>query len=366
VPWVLIVLAAVIGLLGALNLWVKRQVLDTGNFTDASARLLENDEIRSTLSVYLTDQLFRNVDVEQTLEQNLPPRAKQLAGPLAAVLEPAAARTANEILGRPRVQALWRQANRKSHTLLIAALEGKNGVLENTNGEVILNVRPLVEQVAERTGLGSKLLDKLPPDAGQIRVMNGNQVQAARKGFNAVRAFSYLLTFIVIALFALAVYLGRGRRRTLLLAVGVTTLIVGLLLLVVRRFTGNYLVDALAKNPDLKPSVRAVWAIETGTLRNIGINVVVYGVAIIFAAWIAGPSRLAVWVRRVSAPTILNHPVVLYGVVTLVLLIILVTGPTDGQRIYPLLVLFALAYVGTELLRRQVAREFPQVQPAAA
>jgi len=46
-------------------------------------------------------------------------------------------------------------------------------------------------------------------------------------------------------------------------------------------------------------------------------------------------------------------------VVTLVLILVLLAGPTDGQRVYPLLVLFALAYVGTEVLRRQTAREFP-------
>ena len=57
-----------------------------------------------------------------------------------------------------------------------------------------------------------------------------------------------------------------------------------------------------------------------------------------------------------------DRPIVAYGLLTVVLLIILLTGPTDGQRIYPLLVLFALAYVGLEVLRRQTAREFPTGQ----
>jgi hypothetical protein len=34
-------------------------------------------------------------------------------------------------------------------------------------------------------------------------------------------------------------------------------------------------------------------------------------------------------------------------------------GPSDGQRIYPLLVVFALAFVGAGVLRRQTLREFP-------
>jgi hypothetical protein len=37
---------------------------------------------------------------------------------------------------------------------------------------------------------------------------------------------------------------------------------------------------------------------------------------------------------------------------------LLLSGPTDGQRIYPLLLLFVFAFIGTEVLRRQARREF--------
>ncbi|MGN6430262.1 MAG: hypothetical protein ACTHNB_05940, partial [Gaiellaceae bacterium] len=51
-PWVLIVLAAFIALVSALTVWVKRQALDTNNWTNSSAQLLENDKVRGALSVY--------------------------------------------------------------------------------------------------------------------------------------------------------------------------------------------------------------------------------------------------------------------------------------------------------------------------
>jgi hypothetical protein len=136
-------------------------------------------------------------------------------------------------------------------------------------------------------------------------------------------------------------------------------LIVGLLVLVVRRYAGEYLVNALTTNTEDKGAVSAAWAIGTGLLRNVAFNAVIYGVAIIFAAWIAGPSRLATWSRRQLAPTMRDYPVLVFGVVGVVLLLILLAGPTDAQRIFPLLILFALAVVGTEILRRQTAREFP-------
>jgi len=366
VPWCLVVLAATIGLVAALNVWVKRQALSTDHWTNASSQLLENSDIRNAISIYLVDQLYSNVDVGKTLQERLPPATKPLGPPLAAALEPALVRTTNTILGRPKVQQLWKNANRRAHQLFIDLLNGKHGLLVTTNGNVVLDLQPLLDQIAAQTGLGGKIAQKLPPDAGQIVVMKGNQLDVARKSVKVIRALSFFLVFLVLALYAVAVYLARGRRRRMLMAVGASMLVVGLIVLVVRRFAGNYLVDALTTNPDAKDAISAAWAIGTQLLRNVGINILVYGSLVVFGAWVAGPSRAAVWVRRVSAPTMREHPIVLYGLVSLVLLIVLLTGPTDAQRVYPLLVLFGLAFVGTEVLRRQTAREFPPPKSATA
>jgi hypothetical protein len=359
VPWALVVLAAVIGLVAALNVWVKRQALNTDNFTNASSQLLENEQIRGALSVYLVNQLYQNVDVTAALEQRLPPQVKGLAPTIAGALQQPAVQATDALLARPRVQALWRESVRRAHQAFINLLNGKHNLLLSTNGQVVLNLRPLVEQLATRFGLSGKRLQQLPPDAGQIVIMKGNQLETARRSVKVVRVLSYFLLFLVLALFAAAVYLARGRRRKLLMGCGISVLIVGLIVLVVRRYAGNYLVDALTNNPEQKHPISAVWAIETQLLRNVGINAVVYGLGIMFAAWIAGTSRAATWIRRHLAPTMRDHPVVIYGAVALALFIVLISGPTDAQRIYPLLILFALAFVGTEVLRRQTAREFP-------
>jgi hypothetical protein len=365
-PWVLIVVAATVALASALNVWVKRQALSTDHWTEASSRLLENSEIRNAISVYLVDQLYENVDVGQALEERLPPATKPLGPPLAAALEPALVRTADQILGRPKVQALWVEANRRAHQLFMAVIDGKRGILESTNGNVVLDLRALLEQLVEETGLGERVLERLPPDAGQIVVMKGGQLDAARKGVKVIRVLSYVLALLVLALFAIAIYIGRGRRRTLLLAAGVSILVVGLIVLVIRRLAGNYIVDALTSNPTAKDPVSAAWAIGTELLRNVGINGVIYGVIAILAAWVAGPSRPAVALRRWLAPTLRDRPLLVYGAVAVALLLLLLSGPTDGDRVYPLLILFALVFVGVEVLRRQTYREFPPTDAGAA
>jgi len=358
-PWALVVLATVIGLAAAMNVWVKRQALSTDNFTNASAQMLENDQIRAAISVYLVNQVYENVDVSAALQQRLPPQAKGLAPTIAAALQEPAVRATDAFLARPRVQALWREANRRAHQAFINLLNGKHELLVSTNGNVVLDLRPLVKQVAERFGLSGERLKQLPPDAGQIVLMKGSQLETARRTVKVIRVLSFFLLFLVLALFAGAVYLARDRRLKLLLGCGISVLLVGLLVLVVRRYAGDYLVNALTNNPDEKGPVSAAWAIGTQLLRNVGINAVIYGIGIIFAAWIAGASRPATWVRRSLAPTMRNHPVVIYGAVTVALFLVLISGPTDAQRIYPLLILFGFAFAGTELLRRQTEREFP-------
>jgi hypothetical protein len=362
VPWTLVVIATVIALVAALNLWVKRQALDTNNWTNTSSRLLENDQIRSALSVYLVNQLYTNVNVSQELQKELPPQVKPLAPQIALGLQQVAIRATDALLARPKVQQLWKEANRRAHKAFIALLDGKHNVLQSTNGDVVLNLQPILQQLESATGLGSRV--QLPPDAGKITILKNTQLDTARKTVRVIRVLSYFLFFLVIAMYAVAIYLGRNRRK-LLMGAGVGVLIVGLLVLIVRRFAGNYLVDALTGNPDARHAVSATWAIGTELLRNTGENAVIYGLVIIFAAWIAGPSRPATWCRRKLAPTMRDRPFIVYGVVTLILVLVLLAGPTDSERIYPLLVLFALAYFGTEVLRRQTAREFP-AEPAPA
>jgi hypothetical protein len=354
VPWVLIVLAAIIALAAALNVWVKRQALNTNNFTDASSQLLEDDDIRNAISVYVVNQIYDNVDVSQALEERLPPATKPLAPTVAAALQPALVRTTDAVLGRPRIQQAWKNAVRRAHELFIAVLDGKRGILVSTNGNVVLNLRPILEAVVNETGVGERILERLPPDAGQITVMKGNQLETARKGVKVIRALSYFLLFLVLALIAAAMYIARGRRRTMLLAAGASFVIVGLIVLLVHRLAGSYVVDALTNNPDAKRPVNAVWTIETQLLRNVGINAIIYGILGILAAWIAGPSRPATYLRRVGLH---ERPLLGFGALAIVVLILLVTGPTDGDRIYPLLIVAAVAFIGLEVLRRQTNRE---------
>ena len=365
-PWVLIVLAAVLLIVSSLTIWAKRQLLDTDNWTTSSSELLEDPAIRNAISVYLVNQLYNNVDVAGELQQGLPPRAQPLAAPLAAVLKEASVRATDALLARPRVQQLWETANRTAHKQFLVIINGGRR-LQTSNGEVVLDLRPILNRLAQ-TSVGARVVADLPPDAGRLVIMKSNQLKLAQKGVRAVKWLSVLVSLIVLVLLAVAVWISPYRRK-IILGAGVACVVCALIVLVARRYLGNYVVDALTENsPDFRGAADDAWSIGTDLLRDIGINLLVYGLVIIAAALLAGPSRAARALRRWMAPTLVHRPVVTYAVFVCAFLLLVLLGPTDAQRLVPLLVLFAFGLVGVEALRRQVAREHPEVaaaQPSA-
>jgi hypothetical protein len=372
VVWTLIVLASLLALVSALTVWSKQQLLDTDKFTSSSAKLLANDQIRATLSNRLVDLLEQRVDVESELEAKLPPRAKPAAPAIAAAIQNSAGQVINTFLGTAQAQAIWEQVNRRAHTALVNVLEGKDaGRVSTANGNVVLDLRPMIKQIAERLGVGDRLKQRAPPDAGEIVLLKSDQLDAAQKGVRVLNALSSWLWFAVVALLALAVYLAHGTRRTMLEAVGVSLLIVGVLLLIIRRFVGNAIVDSLVNTESSKPAVHAMWLIETDLLRDIALALVFYGLFALIAGIVAGPSRGAVALRRGLAPTWRQRPVLVWIGATVLFLLFIAWGPSGGgRRLLGVLILAALLALGLEVWRRQTLREFPESAeappPAAA
>src|SRR4051794_6091517 len=104
VIWTLIVLASLIAVGSVLTTWVDRQMLDNKSWQKASADLIEDPQVRASLSVYLVDQLYANVDVASALEERLPSNLKPLAPTLAGALRRPATEGVERLLESPRVQ----------------------------------------------------------------------------------------------------------------------------------------------------------------------------------------------------------------------------------------------------------------------
>jgi hypothetical protein len=359
-PMALVVLGGLLTFLAVFSIWINRQVLNTDNWVNTSTELLQNEDVRGRLSEYLSEQIFANVDVKQELEGALPPRLAPLAAPAAAGLQSAAPQLIERVLGAPRFQAVWETANRAAHETLLKVLDGGGKAVSTEGGEVTLKLRPALESVGERVGIGGNLASKLPADAGELTILKSEQLSLAQNAAKLVRKLPIVLTLLALLCFVLAVWLAppAGRRRNLR-AVGFAIAGAGLVVLVLRHFAGDYLVGALAQVKAGEPAVAAVWSIGTSLLVTVAVSALTLGLLLVLGAFLAGSTRPAVATRRLVAPYADNRAA-FYGGAALVFLLLLAWAPIAALSKPLGVLIFALLFgAGTELWRRQALAEFP-------
>jgi hypothetical protein len=363
--WGLLALGALILLVGSLTVWVKRQALDTDAWVNASTQLLDDPDVRSALSIYLVDQLYEYGDVEQRLEERLPTNLAGLAGPIAGSLRSPAEEAVNRLLESPRFQALWENVNRIAHETLLRILEDETRAgVSTAEGNVTLDLHTFLVTIGNELGIGERLEQRLPADAGQITILRSDQLETAQTTLKVIKVLSWLVVFLAIAAFAGAIWLARNRRG-MLSAVGVTLLLVGILLLVIRRAVGNYLVDALAQGESIREAAGSAWLIGTSLLIQIAWALVVYGIVILLGSALAGPSRLARRARGAIGPPLRDYPAGAWAVLAGVYLLLILWGPVPSLRTWlGVLVLGALIAVGVEAFRRLTLAELEDGGPA--
>ena len=308
---------------------------------------------------------YHNVDVEAALAERLPPQAAPLAGPISGALRNAANDVALKALEQPKVQDVWVQANSVAQSKLIALIEDKGQFVSTTGGVVTLDLKSLLESVAAQLGLPGKLVAKLPPEATSIEVMKSDELSAAQKGVDLLRTGAYALTLLTLLLFAGAIALAGDRRREALRSVGIAFIAIGAVVLFARGAGGNVVVSSLSGVASSDAAVSATYDIGTSLLKETGESILAYGIVIALAAWLAGPMSWAISARRAVTPY-LRQPLYAYGGLAALLLLLFWWDPVIAtHRLVPSLLLIAFAVLGTEMLRRQVIREFPDLTAGA-
>ena len=362
---VLVVVGALFAVLALLAGYIRYQALDTDTVEQTAGELIADPEIRNQIAATMVDQLYANVDVEAALQQRLPPDQKALAGPIAAAVRAGADRLAQGLLNRPRAQELWVRTIAATHRNLISVLKDERTSLRTSEGNVVLDLQPLLIQLGERVAIVGDIDQRLQsnPDAGKITIIKSNQLEKAQDLTRLMNFLGLWLWVVPIALWAIALWLARGRRRDILRMIGFSAILAGLLVLVVRRIVGSIVVDELATTESLEEAVGDAWDIVTGLLRDGGLTLMGIGVLLVVAAWIAGPSRYATGTRKWLAPHI-ARPELAFGGAAALLALLVWWGPTaQTQRWQLILVTAVVLALGVEVLRRQTAAEFPDARP---
>ena len=355
---VLTILAILLALVGMIAFYVEHTALDEEGFETISRNMIENDEIRTQVAAKAVDTLFENVDVEAAIAERLPPAQAGLAPVLAGLARSGADDAADAVLERPRVQTVWVEVTTRTQRQFVRLLDDETTFIQTEGGAVVLDLSPIVIELGDQVAVIGKVAERLPESSGRVAIIEESQLETAQTLTKVLRAVADWMWLLALVVAAAAVWLARGRRRLELRAIALGLVVVGLLMLAVRRFAGNYLVDELAQDDAVKPAAHDAWDILTQTLADRAWVWIILGVITLIGVWFVGETDRAARARRAAAPTLENRAAT-YGIAAVAVLALVLVAPQISRGWLSALLLVGLVVAGIEVVRGIVQRTTP-------
>ncbi len=363
--WVrfLTILVGLITVLAILSTWVDRQLFDTNEWGNTSLKVLQEPEVQSALATYAVDELYANVDVEAELKKILPGDAKDLSGVAAGALRSVADQGAQQALGNQQIQDLWRQANETAQKTLVDIIENRSDVLSTGGGEVTLELRPLIIEIANQIGLAQQAEDNIPETVGNIEIVNSDELSTVQTVASAIHGTALITAFLVLLLIGLAVYLSPGYRWLTVLWLALALILAAVVVLILRSSIGSVVVSGLA-DPDIEPAARAGYDAATDLMKSIAWTVIWGAIGMIVIAWLISPNGAADSTRKLLAVPFGRYPGAVFALLGVVGLIYLITGAGDQRTFLVHLMVVVLLGIGAWFFRRQLMLEYPDADLA--
>ncbi|MFF5920745.1 hypothetical protein ACFY8C_20735 [Streptomyces flavochromogenes] len=302
---VLIVIGCLLVPLGIVAAWTSDIVGDTDRYVATVAPLASDADVQAAVANRVTGAVMEHIDLEALLEGVAPEQRPLLAkalGKLGGSLESAVSSfvhdKAQDVVASDAFETVWTDANRAVHTALVRALTGSgDGAVQINNDTVTVDLAPVIERVKERlVDAGLTVAAKIPEVHTDFTVVKSEDIGKVKTGFRLLQVMGLWLPVIAVLLVVAGVLLSTHRRRTVIasaIGVAVAALVLGIALTVFRTVYLNALPDTVSQ-----PAAGSVYDALIHFLRTTVRMVVTLGLVVALAAWLTGPSRPAVVVRR--------------------------------------------------------------------
>lgn len=297
---VLLVIGFLLTPITVITLFVKSQITDTGRYVQTIKPLASDPAVQAYVADVATRQLLSQVDVHHYVENLLPPRAEPLAGPITSAFDSFVHEAVLRVLESSQFQTVWVNANRIAHSQMVNVLTNeRSGTVSTTNGKVTLDLSAVgnqIKQQLENTGITA--FRRIPTDriTGHVTLFESDQLYKARRAVGLLDRLGYILPFVLVLVFGLAIYLSANRRRGFM-KVAVAFALGGLVLSIALT-VGRHIYLNEAASADIPHDAAA--AIFDALVRFLHISVraiITFSVAVVIAAFLAGPSHFAEWFR---------------------------------------------------------------------
>ena len=175
----------------------------------------------------MTDALA-NVDFTGSLEAKLPTNLQPLASPIAGLAQGFVGTAAENLLARPRIQDAFVEARRaladssssRSCTETRRRWTRRTATSSSTSGRSS-------SSWGIRFGFVTDLADQIPPDAGQVTILEADNLDTAQKITHWLEQIANFVWIFALAAWVGAIWLARGRRRQEVRSLGIGLVVVG-------------------------------------------------------------------------------------------------------------------------------------------
>jgi hypothetical protein len=310
-----------------LTVWSHYLVLNTDGWVSVVGPAARNEAVIEAVSTRLSEQVVEAVDIGSRLDEVLPGLGTIIARPIEEALQQFIKERTTTVMRSDEFQTIWVEANREVHSRVVAVLRGEAQNIEIENGQVTINLLPLVGLVLQSVqdtlsqilgrpidipildlppdqlipALESALGIDLPDDLGLITV-DAPAIQTASNAVRLFDALAIILPILFLAFTAAALLLATRRWRMLFIllagwAVG------GLLLLIVAGLVRSAVVSAFAA-ADVQAAIGAIMDPALRLARVGATLLVVGGIAGCVVLFLTGDTGAARSIRARAERTL--------------------------------------------------------------
>jgi hypothetical protein len=303
---VVLVLAAVLGSFAVVAVYLRSEVLDTDTYVETVAPLGTDPTVRTAVAARLTDEIVARTDLEgltkdladKLVTAGAPSGITDLVGPAVGGISSFVNSKINELMATQRFEDAWENINRVGHEGLITALMGGKGKVVTSEGYTVSvdlgELLTLAKQ--ELVKQGFTIVGKIPDVSIPYTIVESTELPKIHTYTRLLNTVGTWLPWVALVLFLAGILIAPNHRRGLLFGALLTGAMAALVLAAV-TFARTYYVDNLP--PEIK-SPEAASVVITTVLRYLMAalqTLIVAMLVLVVGAFLAGPSRAAVWFR---------------------------------------------------------------------
>jgi hypothetical protein len=303
----LLVVAAVLGGVAVVAVYLRAEVLNTDAYVQTVAPLGQDPVVRTAVAQRLTDELITRSDLTGLANQLAgkleseggPARLSDLVGPLVSGVSSFLNNEINKLMETQRFATAWDNINRAGHQGLVTVLTGGSGKYVSSQGDTVtLDLGALLSMVKQQlVSEGLTIFSKIPDVSIPYTLVQSDQLPKLRNLTRLLDAAGTWLPWLALLALLGGILIAPNRRRGIITGCLFTAAMAGLLLAVV-TLGRSYYVDNLppaVRSPDAAAAViSTLLRFLVSALQTLLVVMSIF----VVGALLAGPSRPAVFLRR--------------------------------------------------------------------